>query len=321
MSHKSRISEFLGEGFLDWLNGAKEYASHAGDGVLDGTFLAKKEKKDPDRPAQIQAANNLLDSILGLSSEIDNVINATDPEDRATAKEGASDMIEFVKDAYKRLRIILDSGASSDLSVETITKNIDNISRKYNSIVGGIRGKDKTSEMGVLEKWKNEFLGRERQKITNSEYFKRGLELVEKGDEIIQGLINISQLEDNIRDHEIGNEVKQLYDRLKGKTQKQIDDEKEQKRQAEKESLANLKDSETAQKFRDRLKSIGINANGTGGYGKDDEGPTHAAIKTLSAITGKSYGNDSEELRDLYNDANKIVIHKDEIKKLVIPNK
>ncbi len=137
-------------GFWGWTRRAAEYVSNIGDGALDGTILAGKDKVDPDVPAELHAAETMMGVIISFASEIDNVINGADPKNRDKCKNSASEIVEFVKTSYSRLKEIIDTGMEGDMTSKTRKNDIAEITKKYNDII---------RPGGILNQWKDEFLG------------------------------------------------------------------------------------------------------------------------------------------------------------------
>jgi hypothetical protein len=286
-------------GFWGWTRRAKEFVSGIGDGALDGTILAGKDKAGPDVPAELHTAEMLMDVIVALASEVDNVINGADPKNAAECRNSASEIIDFIKNAYSRLKLIIENGVNGDMTSKTRQQNLEDIQKQYNIII---------RPDGVLNKWKNEYLGSNREMMLNSEYLSRGMELVAQGDKVISEITNLGNLRSKIESTEIDSQIK----RFKGAFSSPAAGESEQEREFK------LSNAESVKSFRERLNKIGIENRATGDYGKEDEGPTMKAIQTIGAVTGKTYGNSNDAMRDLYNDAGKISIHREEIKKIIL---
>lgn len=292
--NEPKVSNFWG-----WTRRAKEFVSGIGDGALDGTILAGKNKVEPDVPAELHTAENLMDVIISLASEVDNIINGASPNDKTECRDSASEIVEFIKNAYSRLKLIIEDGTKGDMTSETRKKNLEDIQKQYNIII---------RPNGILNKWKDEYLGSNRELAMNSEYLSRGLELASQGDKVIAEIINLGDLQAKIESTEIDSQIK----RFKGALTSPAKGESEQER------VFKINNAESVKEFRARLNKIGIENKATGEYGKEDEGPTIKAIQTIGAVTGKTYGNSNDAMRDLYNDAGKINIHREEIKKIIL---
>jgi hypothetical protein len=297
----NKISSFSTWVNENWFTKATNYLSNAADRAFDGTILAGKEKSEPDRPALFHTAENLLDVIITLGTKIDNIVSGTDGKLRDRASSSASEIKKFVRDSYKRLRVILDSGISGEIASSEIDKTLTDINKRYENIIRG---------GGELEKWSGEFIGRQGDLATNSAYYTRGMELINQARAIEKSLNDIDAAKKNIESKEIQNEFKTLMDKIRGKEQGEDTNQK---------NKFEIENTESVKAFRSKLKELGISSNSSSdSYSSDDEEAAGVAGKTLSALTGKSYGTSPEDLKDLYRDANQVLIHREKLKKTIL---
>ena len=73
---------------------------------------------------------------------------------------------------------------------------------------------------------------------------------------------------------------------------------------------------EVVQRYRERLKKIGVDANQEGKYTASDKPSTAQAMQYIGTVTGKTYGDGDEALADFQKDLGAYTDKQDDIKKL-----
>ena len=180
------------EGFGGFLNMAKQFVAGVGKGALDDTIFSRTEKKEEDIPASVYSAEVLRSAILNTTTTMVNVLAGIDQADKAAAEASAAEMFSFLKDSYKKVYDILEDKKEDGPKVIT--------TQKMNSTLSEISSKldVMTRPNGILQKWKDEFMGIKNSKFVGKEFLSKGRGLVEAGKKIMQQVEYVKKLKDQI---------------------------------------------------------------------------------------------------------------------------
>jgi hypothetical protein len=293
------------EGFGGFLNTAKQFISGVGKGAFDDTLLASKKKPETDFPASIYSAEVLRGALINAANSIDNILSGMDPADVTNAKSSASDMINFIQSSFKEVQKIIEDGGRGDMTNQKMDSSISEISKKLDVI---------TRSGGVLQKWKDEFLGVNNEKIVGREYLDKGRDLVTRARNIIGQIENVKNLKSKIASTDLEGIVKRSIDAAKGGDTRPLKpksiktfgrDEKDQ-------------DPVVVREYRERLAKLGLKSKDTEGkYGSDDKIKTKQAMQYIGSVTGKVYPDSDEALRDFQIDLGVYASKQDEIKSIL----
>ena len=302
------------------------------DGVAQGVKnLFKGNKETPlgktDASSLYYAAENLKGAVMSAASEIDNVINfkkslyGTEGNgDSATeksvglsaeeAKSSASEMISFLRDSFKYLVNIQEEIKQNPPS--QIKSKLDAIEKQL-TIIGR---KD-----GPMDKWKNEVMGEQRERVASSGYLQKGRELMQMASDKTAEVTKQSELKQQIRNREGDVLLKKAIDSVKGKPAEQAKLPKRPKRSDIPVFSKNSKDPDKSliKSYQDRLIALGKLPSGHSGgeYDKETQDATKKAMTHLGTITGKVYNDSDEAFQDFQRDLGFYTDNKDEIKKLL----
>lgn len=295
------------EGFGGFLNTAKQFFAGVGKGALDDTIFASKKKPEQDFPNAIYSAEVLRNALINTANTIDNVLSGMSEKDpdRKSAESSASEMINFIRTSFVEVNKIIDDGGSGEMTEAKMNSTLSEISRKLDVM---------TRSGGILQKWKEEFLGVNNQKIAGSEYLEKGKSLVEKGKSLMAEVANIKKLEDSIEAKSFGNVLNRSLDALKGGDTRPFKPKdiktfgKDPKNQ----------DPVAVKEYRERLAKIGLKSNDSDDkYGSDDQVKTKQAMQYLGAVNGKVYTDSEESLRDFQRDLGIYTSKQEEVKSIL----
>jgi L-fucose mutarotase/ribose pyranase (RbsD/FucU family) len=294
------------EGFGGFLNTAKQFISGVGKGSFDNTLLASKEKPDQDFPASIYSAEVLRGALINTANAIDNILSGMNPADVENAKASASEMINFIRNSFTQIQEIINDGGSGKMTNQKMNSTISEISKKLDVI---------TRSGGVLQKWKDEFLGVNNEKLAGKEYLDKGRSLMEKGRDIMKQVGNVNKLKDKIESTDLESIIDRSLAELKG------GDKRPMKPGEVRIFSKNKKDQDPSviKEYRERLDKLGLKSKDTEGiYGSDDQEKTKQAMQYIGSVNGKVYADSDEALQDFQKDLGVYVSKQDDIKKLII---
>lgn len=291
------------EGFGGFLNTAKQFISGVGKGAFDNTLLASKEKPGTDFPASIYSAEVLRGALISAANAIDNILSGMDPADVSNAKSSASDMINFIQSSFKEVQKIIEDGGKGSMTNQKMNSTISEISKKLDVI---------TRPGGVLQKWKDEFLGVNNEKVVGREYLDKGRDLIAKGRSIIAQIENVKNLKAKIASTDLEGIVKRSIEAGKDNRPLKPKDIKTFGKDA------NDQDPAVVNEYRERLAKLGLKSKDTEGkYGPDDQAKTKQAMQYIGSVTGKVYADSDEALRDFQRDLGVYTSKQEEIKSIL----
>lgn len=294
------------EGFGGFLNTAKQFISGVGKGALDNTIFASKEKTGQDFPAAIYSAEVLRNAIINTANSIDNILSAIEDKELSTkAKASASEMISFLRSSFTQIDKIISDGGSGNMTEQEMKSIISEISKKLEIM---------TRAGGILQKWKDEFLGANNERLAGQAYLDKGKALVDEGRKIMLQVANIKELEAKIESTSFGNVMKRSLDAIT------TGDTRELKPKNIKTFGKDPKDQEpeTIKEYRDRLAKLGLQSKDSGDtYGTDDQAKTKQAMQYIGSVNGKVYTDSDEALRDFQRDLGIYTSKQDEIKNIL----
>ena len=293
------------EGFGGFLNMAKQFVAGVGKGALDNTIFSGTEKREADVPASMYSAEVLRSAILSTSTTMVNILAGMDPADKSAADASASEMFSFLKDSFAEVNKILQDGGSGGMTNEKINSTLSEISKKLDIM---------TRPNGILQKWKDEFMGVKNSKFVGKEFLSKGRNLIEEGKKIMQQVEYVKKLKAQIKSTDLEGVVNRSLDAMKG------GDTRELKPKDIKTFGKDPKDQEPAivKEYRMRLVRLGlVSKDGGDSYGPDDEQKTKQAMQYLGSVTGKVYTDSEESLRDFQRDLGIYVDKQDEIKDIL----
>jgi hypothetical protein len=282
---------------------------------IDSQIIFEKTKDGPvgelDGTNLRYLADNLTGAILGLAKEIDNVIaykkvvqgRETEAGKRAAeeAKNSASEMIQFVRDSYVYLDKRVDEILKDDKKTgyKELKERLDEISEKIAQI---------TRKDGILEKWKNEVLGENREKTASGAYLEKGRELMARAKEIIDEITKSENLSTRIKGFEADQLLKRAVKAWKGEKDTTRKTSNIRRRGDYKTFPKNPteKDKPEVKDFQERLKDLGQLTSGykEGQFDDPTKEATKKAMSHLGVITGKVYGDSEEAFKDFLIDFN-----------------
>ena len=296
------------EGFGGFLNMAKQFVAGVGKGALDNTIFSGTEKKEEDIPASVYSAEVLRSAILNTTTKMVNILDGIDPADKAAAEASAAEMFSFLKDSYKKVYDILKDKEENGPKVIT--------TQKMNSTLSEISSKldVMTRPNGILQKWKDEFMGIKNSKFVGREFLSKGRGLVESGKKIMQQVEYVKKLKDQIKSKDLEGVVNRSLAAMKG------GDTREFKPKEVKTFGKDPEDQvpEIVKEYRMRLVRLGLVSKDNGDtYGSNDAQMTKQAMGYLGSVTGKVYTDSDESLREFQRDLGIYVDKQDEIKDIL----
>lgn len=293
------------EGFGGFLNMAKQFVAGVGKGALDDTIFSRTEKKEEDIPASVYSAEVLRSAILNTTTTMVNVLAGIDQADKAAAEASAAEMFSFLKDSYKKVYDILEDKKEDGPKVIT--------TQKMNSTLSEISSKldVMTRPNGILQKWKDEFMGIKNSKFVGKEFLSKGRGLVEAGKKIMQQVEYVKKLKDQIKSKDLEGVVNRSLAAAKGEDTREFKPKTFGKDPEEQVP-------EIVKEYRMRLVRLGLVSKDNGDtYGSNDAQMTKQAMGYLGAVTGKVYTDSDESLRDFQRDLGIYVDKQEEIKDIL----
>ena len=293
------------EGFGGFLNMAKQFVAGVGKGALDDTIFSRTEKKEEDIPASVYSAEVLRSAILNTTTTMVNVLAGIDQVDKAAAEASAAEMFSFLKDSYKKVYDILEDKKEDGPKVIT--------TQKMNSTLSEISSKldVMTRPNGILQKWKDEFMGIKNSKFVGKEFLSKGRGLVEAGKKIMQQVEYVKKLKDQIKSKDLEGVVNRSLAAAKGEDTREFKPKTFGKDPEEQVP-------EIVKEYRMRLVRLGLVSKDNGDtYGSNDAQMTKQAMGYLGAVTGKVYTDSDESLRDFQRDLGIYVDKQEEIKDIL----
>ena len=333
LENNDRILEDFG-GFLD---NKKAFISGVGRGIVDGFKGGAKNqsaKSGDDKASLLYAADVLKGSLVGLASEIDNVVafkknvhglsddSSTDSEsDKLTrkasdltadeAKSEASEMISFVQDSFKYVVSVPKELESSSVSLSSIKTKLDDISKQI-AIIG--------RKGGILEKWKNDVLGESRERIASIAYLEKGRELMQQAAAKASEVTNQEAIEKRYRDRDADVVINKAVDMFKGGSGTEEVKPSKIKRKSDVQVFskdAKEPDKDTIKSFQQRLIDLGHLPTGNlnGEFDEETKNASKLAMTYIGSLSGKVYADNDEAFEDFQRDLGFYSDNKDEIKK------
>ena len=293
------------EGFGGFLNMAKQFVAGVGKGALDDTIFSRTEKKEENIPASVYSAEVLRSAILNTTTTMVNVLAGIDQADKAAAEASAAEMFSFLKDSYKKVYDILEDKKEDGPKVIT--------TQKMNSTLSEISSKldVMTRPNGILQKWKDEFMGIKNSKFVGKEFLSKGRGLVEAGKKIMQQVEYVKKLKDQIKSKDLEGVVNRSLAAAKGEDTREFKPKTFGKDPEEQVP-------EIVKEYRMRLVRLGLVSKDNGDtYGSKDAQMTKQAMGYLGAVTGKVYTDSDESLRDFQRDLGIYVDKQEEIKDIL----
>ena len=293
------------EGFGGFLNMAKQFVAGVGKGALDDTIFSRTEKKEENIPASVYSAEVLRSAILNTTTTMVNVLAGIDQADKAAAEASAAEMFSFLKDSYKKVYDILEDKKEDGPKVIT--------TQKMNSTLSEISSKldVMTRPNGILQKWKDEFMGIKNSKFVGKEFLSKGRGLVEAGKKIMQQVEYVKKLKDQIKSKDLEGVVNRSLAAAKGEDTREFKPKTFGKDPEEQVP-------EIVKEYRMRLVRLGLVSKDNGDtYGNNDAQMTKQAMGYLGAVTGKVYTDSDESLRDFQRDLGIYVDKQEEIKDIL----
>jgi len=297
-NHNMTRDKRIVEGFGGFLNTAKQFIGGVGKGALDGTFLGSKDKPQEDIPGAIYSAEVLRNAIITTANKIDNILAVVDKADLANAQSSASEITTFLKESFVELNKIIDEGGSGQMTAAARNSAVSKISKKLEIM---------SRAGGIIDKWKEEFLGKNNEKFVGSAYLDKGRGLMQEARAMMQKVQDVKALKAKIKAGEADEIIKRAIASMKG------GDARPEKPKEIKTFGADAKDQEPeiVKQYRARLEKIGLPSTDTNLYGKMDQQQTKRAMQYIGTITGKVYGDSDEALRDFQKDLGIYVDNKD----------
>ena len=325
------------EDFGGFLNANKAFATGVGKGIVDGFKGGPKDKSvkgGEDKASLLYAADAIKGSLVGLASEIDNVIafkknihglsnnSSGDSEgEKLTrksadltadeAKAEAAEIISFVKDSFKYVTNVSKELESSSVTLASIKKKLDDISHQIDII--GRKG-------GTLEKWKNDVLGESRERVASTAYLEKGRALMQMAAAKAAEVTNQQAIEKRYRDRDADVVIKKAVDMVSGNGEGT--GLKPSKIKKKGDVTVFSKDDKNANKeviktFQQRLIDLGHLPTGNlnGEFDEETKNASKLAMTYLGTLSGKVYADNDEAFQDFQRDLGFYNDNKDEIKK------
>ena len=296
------------EGFGGFLNMAKQFVAGVGKGALDDTIFSRTEKKEEDIPASVYSAEVLRSALLNTSSKMVNVLAGIDPADKNAAEASASEMFSFLKDSYAKVQeILVDKGPDGKnlITVQKMNSTLSEISKKLDIM---------TRPNGILQKWKDEFMGIKNSKFVGREFLSKGRGLIEEGKRIMQQVEYVKKLKDQIKSTDLEGVVSRSLAAMKGGDTREFKPKEVKTFGKDPEEQV----PEIVKEYRMRLVRLGLVSKDSGDtYGSNDAQMTKQAMGYLGAVTGKVYTDSDESLRDFQRDLGIYVDKQEDIKDIL----
>ena len=306
-----------------------------GKGISDGFKGGPKDqaaKSGDDKASLLYAADVLKGSLVGLASEIDNVVafkknvhglsddSSTDSEsDKLTrkasdltadeAKSEASEMISFVQDSFKYVVSVPKELESSSVSLSSIKTKLDDISKQI-TIIG--------SKGGTLEKWKNEVLGESRERVASTAYLVKGRRLMQEAAAKAAEITKQKAIEKKYKDTQADVVLKKAVDAFNGKSDELKPSKIKRKGDVSVFSKdAKEPDKATVKAFQQRLIDLGHLPAGNlnGEFDTQTKDASKLAMTYIGNLSGKVYADNNEAFADFQKDLGFYSDNKPEIKK------
>ena len=325
------------EDFGGFLANKKAFVSGVGKGIVDGFKGGPKDqsaKSGDDKASLLYAADVLKGSLVGLASEIDNVIafkkniqglgndSSTDTESEKLtrksavkteqeAKAEASEMISFVQDSFKYVVNVPKELESSSVSLSSIKTKLDDISKQI-AIIG--------RKGGTLEKWKNDVLGESRERVASTAYLEKGRELMQMAAAKAAEVTNQQAIEKRYRDRDADVVIKKAVDMVKGDSGSGGALPSKIKRKSDVlvfSKDAKKPDKATVKSFQQRLIDLGHLPTGNlnGEFDEQTKNASKLAMTYIGSLSGKVYADNAEAFEDFQRDLGFYSDNKEEIKK------
>ena len=325
------------ENFGGSLGNIKGFVGGVGRGIVDGFKGGPKDqsaKSGDDKASLLYAADVLKGSLVGLASEIDNVIafkkniqglgndSSTDTESEKLtrksavkteqeAKAEASEMISFVQDSFKYVVNVPKELESSSVSLSSIKTKLDDISKQI-AIIG--------RKGGILEKWKNDVLGESRERIASIAYLEKGRELMQQAAAKASEVTNQEAIEKRYRDRDADVVINKAVDMFKGGSGTEEVKPSKIKRKSDVQVFskdAKEPDKDTIKSFQQRLIDLGHLPTGNlnGEFDEETKNASKLAMTYIGSLSGKVYADNDEAFEDFQRDLGFYSDNKDEIKK------
>jgi hypothetical protein len=329
--------ERIVEDFAGFLNANKAFATGVGRGIVDGFKGGPKDqsaKSGNDKASLLYAADAIKGRLVGLASEIDNVVDfkkniygiSNDPSDDSEqgkisrkssdltadeAKAEAAEMISFVKDSFKYVTSISKELGSSSVTLASIKKKLDDISHQIDII--GRKG-------GTLEKWKNDVLGESRERVASTAYLEKGRALMQMAAGKAAEVTGQQSVEKKYRERDADVIFKKAVDMIKGVTGTEGTLPTKIKRKSDVSVFA--KDGKDLNKgsvksFQQRLIDLGHLSTGNlnGEFDEETKNASKVAMGYIGSLSGKVYADNNEAFEDFQRDLGFYSDNKDEVRK------
>jgi hypothetical protein len=325
------------EDFAGFLDNKKAFVSGVGRGIVDGFKGGPKDqsvKSGDDKASLLYAADALKGSLVGLASEIDNVVafkrniqglgddSSADTEtEKLTrksaieteqeAKAEASEMISFVKDSFKYVVNVPKELESSSSSLASIKTKLDDISKQI-AIIG--------RKGGTLEKWKNDVLGENRERIASTSYLEKGRALMQMASAKAAEVTDQKAIEKRYRDRDADVVFKKAVDMFKGGSGTGGPLPSKIKRKGDVAVFskdAKEPDKATVKSFQQRLIDLGHLPTGNlnGEFDEQTKNASKLGMTYIGSLSGKVYADNKEAFEDFQRDLGFYSDNKPEIKK------
>jgi hypothetical protein len=300
-NHNMTGDKRIVEGFGGFLNTAKQFIAGVGKGALDDTFLGSKDKPQEDIPGAIYSAEVLRNAIVTTANKIDNILEVVDKADLANAKSSASEITAFLRESFVELDKIIEEGGSGQMTASARNSALSKISSKLDVM---------TRAGGLIDKWKNEFLGKNNEKFVGSAYLDKGRGLMQEARAMMRKVQDVKAMYAKVKAGEADEIIKRSLAAMKGGS---AGDTRPEKPKEIETFGSDAKDQtpEIVKQYRARLEKIGLPSTDTDLYGKMDQQQTKRAMQYIGTITGKVYGDSDEALRDFQKDLGIYVDNKD----------
>jgi len=335
--HWSENNDRILEDFGGFLDDKKAFISGVGRGIVDGFKGGAKNqsaKSGDDKASLLYAADVLKGNLVGLASEIDNVVafkknvhglgndSSSDSESEkltrkasdltaSEAKSEASEMISFVQDSFKYVVSVPKELESSSVSLSSIKTKLDDISKQI-AIIG--------RKGGILEKWKNDVLGESRERIASIAYLEKGRELMQKAAAKASEVTNQQAIEKRYRDRDADVVINKAVDMFKGGSETEEVKPSKIKRKSDVQVFSKDGkdlDKEVVKSFQQRLIDLGHLPTGNlnGEFDEETKNASKLAMTYIGSLSGKVYADNDEAFEDFQRDLGFYSDNKDEIKK------
>jgi hypothetical protein len=279
------------ENFGGFLNTAKKIISGDKESAQMGS----------DVPADLYSAEAIRNMIITTANKVDNIIGMANEKDRAAAKSSAGEIIAFLRESFVKLEEIIKEQGKGDMTGNERSSTLSKISSQLDII---------NRSGGVIDKWKTEFLGKGGSKIAGSALFDKGKSLVEKARSIMKVIEDTKAIKDKIKSTEFDQIIKRSIEAASGTDMRGF------KPKQDVFTTDSNNNPEVVQRYRERLKKIGVDTNQEGKYTASDKPSTSQAMQYIGTVTGKTYGYGDEALADFQKDLGAYTDNQDDIKKL-----